>query len=394
MKKYIPVILFLVVISTISCSDKNNNNKGAISLTKDTIAFPLKKNISAQSKKTVLRYFTHKGKPYLGYLNPMMNEIILFDFNTQKMVKRIKYQKRGPNGVGSIRGFYALNFDSIFVTSPSAHRKSVFLTDTSASIIEKITFDILEFEDELNNNSKKYPIGIYPLTSRLNNPLIKVNEKLHVRTNIQYMHPKDKNVSNHTLGVIYNTQQNTKKKSPFHYPDINYIASPMVSSHGYFNGRFFYSFATHDDVFVYSKDTVMQSYTSKSAFRKKPFTKIKNNPGKSIKILQKEALKQPNYQNIIHDPYRNVLYRFFVPGITVKDDDNISLLSQCKKTFSIMILNEKFEVIGETLMPEMTLSPNLWFINKYGLYIARHLAHPNYDPDYLVFHKLQFKRNN
>ena len=58
--------------------------------------------------------------------------------------------------------------------------------------------------------------------------------------------------------------------------------------------------------------------------------------------------------------------------------------------FSIIILNDQFEVIGETLFPENVYVSTQYFIRKEGLYIGTSFPkNPNFDENTLSFQRIE-----
>ena len=72
--------------------------------------------------------------------------------------------------------------------------------------------------------------------------------------------------------------------------------------------------------------------------------------------------------------------------------DYVELLRSGRKRFSIMILDNKLNVVGETFFPAYTYNPNLSFILEDGLYVSlSHIKNPDYSDDILRFQKLELK---
>jgi len=75
----------------------------------------------------------------------------------------------------------------------------------------------------------------------------------------------------------------------------------------------------------------------------------------------------PNYGNLIYDKYRNVYYRIAYPETTLeKGIKGYELREYGRKNFSIIILDKKFNVIGETLFPDYTYNSRLILSGKMG----------------------------
>lgn len=69
---------------------------------------------------------------------------------------------------------------------------------------------------------------------------------------------------------------------------------------------------------------------------------------------------QPHYHHLMYDKYRKVFYRF-----ALMPDDNIKPFSNNPhQSFSIIILNKDYEIIGETKFPGNTYAHHLCFVGK------------------------------
>ena len=92
--------------------------------------------------------------------------------------------------------------------------------------------------------------------------------------------------------------------------------------------------------------------------------------------------KLPHYSHLMYDKYRKVFYRF-----ALMPDDNIKPFSNNPhQSFSIIILNKDYEIIGETKFPGNTYAHHLCFVGKKGLYISENNENnPQFDENKLVF---------
>jgi hypothetical protein len=62
-------------------------------------------------------------------------------------------------------------------------------------------------------------------------------------------------------------------------------------------------------------------------------------------------------------------------------------------SFSVILLNEQMEVFGETIMPFQIYDLGSFFISEYGLFIALHVNHPEFDPDGLKHARFTVEQN-
>lgn len=85
-----------------------------------------------------------------------------------------------------------------------------------------------------------------------------------------------------------------------------------------------------------------------------------------------------HYESLLYDQYRNIYYRFAFPQQETENMEELNQLREAPNSFSVMILDEKVDVIDEVLFDESRYIPNNVFIGKNGLYIST--SHPN-NPD-------------
>jgi hypothetical protein len=109
----------------------------------------------------------------------------------------------------------------------------------------------------------------------------------------------------------------------------------------------------------------------------------------------KKTCETARYGHILYDKYRRVYYRFVYPETELEDNLNyLSILHSGKKEFSIMILDEAFNVLGETKFPSFSYVPHIGFINEDGLYLSvSHFMRDDYSDDWLRFERIDLIRN-
>ena len=106
-------------------------------------------------------------------------------------------------------------------------------------------------------------------------------------------------------------------------------------------------------------------------------------------LAAKEMCELPIYGNIIYDKYRNVYYRVAYPQKDYDMDENfVELWQSGRGEFSIMILDEGLNVIGETLLPENKYRSDLMLLLEDGLYISTsHYKNTAFNEDRLEFQR-------
>lgn len=185
---------------------------------------------------------------------------------------------------------------------------------------------------------------------------------------------------------------------PFSYPSFPHSEN-KAKAYGVesslsrcFDGQqFVYSFHFDETLYVASPDhQTVRKIPARSRYI--PHVEIPDeNKNYSFAQMLKRMCENPNYGNLIHDPYRNVYYRIAYPRTEIEPDENcVDIWQYGRKKFSILILDENFQVIGETLLPENTYNSTLWFVGADGLYLSTgYFMNPDFQEDRLVFRRFR-----
>ena len=97
-----------------------------------------------------------------------------------------------------------------------------------------------------------------------------------------------------------------------------------------------------------------------------------------------------DYWHLMYDKYRKVFYRFVRHPYEFPADRNAQFDEDRGRIFSIVILNAKYEIIGETTFPGHTYNYTLCFVGKKGLYISlNNQDNPIFSEDELFFQRLE-----
>jgi len=90
-----------------------------------------------------------------------------------------------------------------------------------------------------------------------------------------------------------------------------------------------------------------------------------------------------------------VFYRFCFPEVEVKDQEEVMQLRIAPQAFSIMVLDNALNIIGETFFDERENVPNNSFIAEEGLYISiNHPINPDNKENFLSFALLKLEEDN
>ena len=378
------IILLFNFFLLFSCSNQKESSSNNYQLKKagEEIAFELDEHTKSSSHALFIYKDKAQNREYLTFLNPnfLVNEILFYDFETRKLVSKIKPELDGNNGVGTVLGYLILNNDSIFLTSREL--TEIALIDTSCILKEKLVFD---------TTKDKIPLRASYSTSFNYQPIYKIGNKLYATSRC--------NRKEKVNPVSFTIDLDTKEVEhlPLEYPKLQTrinpakIASVENKYSRIFDGtQFVYSFSYEEDIYIASidhKTITRKPVKSKYIDKMIPLDDFGN-------VTFKDLCDHAEYGNLLYDPYRNVYYRIAFPQTDVpnnlKDRDYMDLLDYGKKSFSVIILDKDFHIIGETLFPDCTYNPKMAFVREDGLYIsASHAFSENYSDDWLKFQRFE-----
>lgn len=381
MKKLKYTILLATIIPLVlSCHSNTSNDKVYLENTEQHISFPL----DSETKTSIWALFPYtdkEGKEYLTFQNERKNEILVYDMDSKNLLYKIKPEEEGANGVGRFFGYYIHDLDNIYLTAFT--RARIVHIDKNSQIKEWIKFDM---------TSDSVSLRGFNALSFLYCPIITIGDNMYIISECNRLE------KNNPVTCTFNMKNKEIKALPFMYPSFPVsdnkskpYSIEMDFSRCYDGTRFIYSFHYDEYIYVTSPD---HESVDKIKIKSKYISEIKfteNMNGDPMKI----ASENPKYGNLYYDKYRNVYYRIAYPENNISSNENfIEMYAYGRKTFSIIILDKNFNIIGETLFPDFIYNPAVIFIREDGLYICNsHFKNPNFDEDRLEFTKFQLSPN-
>lgn len=368
MRVYIYIILSLFLIS---CQNSTKTKKYSLVETSKKIILPLDNDI----KNELFMYSIYEkedGNFYFIFQNINSNILLFYDLEKQKLEFRLELPIDGNNGVGLANGYYIHNFDSIYV--PNRDIKEISLINKEGIISTKYAYD-----EDIN----KINLSLFDFSSAYYKPAEVIGRTMYL-----YSGP-NRFIEHDPVSIIFDMDTHEIIALPFDYPD--YPGSDLkLKKYGLestfsrcYNGEYFiYSFAYDENIYIANlKHDSVQKIPVKSDY----FKEVK---------LPDELTASPIdfctnswYGNLLYDKYRNVYYRIAYPQNEIeKNIRPTELICYGRKNFSIIILDEKFNKIGETKFPNYTYNPRVMFILEDGLYISdSHYLNPKFSDDELSF---------
>lgn len=385
MKKLKYTILLATIIPLVlSCHSNTSNDKVYLENTEQHISFPL----DSETKTSIWALFPYtdkEGKEYLTFQNERKNEILVYDMDSKNLLYKIKPEEEGANGVGRFFGYYIHDLDNIYLTA--RNRTSIArlaCIDKNSRIKEWIKY---------NMTSDGIPLRGFNALSFIYNPIVTIGDDMYI---ISHCNRLEKN---NPVTCILNMKNKEIKALPFEYPEfpisdnkLKPFSIEMDFSRCYDGKRFIYSFHYDEDIYVTSPDhESVEKIKIKSEF----IPEVKFTENMNYGNPMKNLCENPKYGNLYHDKYRNVYYRIAYPENELSSNENFKeIYAYGRKTFSIIILDSNFNIIGETLFPDFIYNPAVIFIREDGLYICNsHFKNPNFDEDRLEFTKFQLSTN-
>ncbi|MCQ2239882.1 MAG: DUF4221 domain-containing protein [Bacteroidaceae bacterium] len=385
MKLLFPSLFLLVCL--ISCNSGNGvKNEAYLFETDDTLTFQLDSNVSVYNHSVLLSE-DDSGNEFISFVDGNNWSIYLYALGADTVMKRIQYETEGPNGVGQV-------FSCLY-----RHPDEFLLPDYQRPYIS-----VLNSSGEKTGSLDLTDKGILSIHNELYNPLVFIGDKIYSVQNPRRS-PSGAGLMESPTEIAINTRDLTVETSPCLLPSktldllshSNTADGKFIEESRCYDGKnFVYSFFGNEELIIMSPDF------------KKIETKLARSryipDGVSLDVIEdsdfsavmRRACTGAEYGRIIYDKYRRCYYRFAYPetDLDEKEPDWHDLTQSGRDEFSIIILDEDLNVIGETMFPRDRFRSNLYFVCKDGFYIScNHYKNPGYTDDAFQFVKFEVKKN-
>lgn len=378
-------LLFVVVVFFVSCS-KSIEDVVILSECDRRISFEIPEDVRIPFVSVFP--FSDNERSYLSFDNYRKNEILIYDIESDKLIKRIGFDTEGNNAiVGGFGGYYIVDMHHIYI--PSLYMSTIYVTDTTGVINHQISYQCT-----------KNGLFLVPFIPSYASQMNFIGNNLYIPQSLNRM-LKESIVSESPIRAVVDTLTKEIISLPMKFPpliseqDLGTAASGNCDySSCYDSTNFVYAFYFDENIYITSsKHEIVDKKPAKSRY----FDKIEifKSQESNFQKMMKLQCEHASYGHIMYDKFRNVYYRFVYPPTYIDDYDGdyVDLYRSGRKVFSIMILDKNFNVIGETLFPEYTYNPKLSFILEDGLYISlNHIKNPNYSDDLFQFQKFELRQ--
>lgn len=367
-----------------SCGEADRDEYALVKSDRELV-FELDRNVRNVTF-SLFPYTDKDGEEYLTFQNMDVNDILFYSMEDQKFRFKIVPEISGNNGVGLIGGYYIHNLDSLFLTVRG--QTEIAIINRRAEVVDK-----LEYETSSDNQ----PLRPFSSYTSVYHPLV-------VEDSILYLFPKCNRWTTFSpMCVGLNMKTRETKRYPMNYPRFEGADNRAKLSGAVeiyvsrcFNGKeFVYSFYYDESIYITS---INQERVERKPIKSRYLDKIvfPDDYGRTMDRQDgfKQICERSHYGSMRYDPYRDVYYRVAYPKTEIEPGVNtMELMQYGRKVFSIIIADNRFNVIGETLFPAYRYNPDMMFIREDGLYIsASHPMSPDFSDDELRFHRFELRK--
>ncbi len=370
-KKSYYLLFVLILLWESSCNNEKKTCIDTYSLVAHDNSIVIKHDsLSSPNDCKIFYFVTDKKEESIYALNKLNNSIDLYSIKGD-LIKRIKLEKEGPNGVGIASNFFVKSPDSIFVLATFQY--SVSLINANGKLQRKYSY--------LFNDTGK---------ERLGNGLISYgNDANQMMVKDNFLYAGASPFDDPTLRRYYNKANaslvlnmlsgkadflTTLPEKWLKTYDEGYaltgIQTELSQTYNTEKGKCVISYNVDESIYEVDMNTKnTKSYQANSCFFGEiPWYKKSKAVQHDVNDEFNYVTSQPHYSSIYYDKYRKMYLRFAgTPNKNKKSeyDDKVWFI------YSVIILNENFEKVGETKLDENYQSSNL-FVTEKGIYIKHY----------------------
>lgn len=376
------VYWILIVVVACSCSSEHRNHSYSLQTVDSFLNYRLDSDV--KMPLFIRTCISDSNKEFLYFQNSHLPELLIYDMHNESLVKKVSFETEGKNAIkgGFLNGFMMSDCNHIYIAGLADCE--LYETDTTGCIKRKMNYATTSDGCKLVCCFKE------------NGAFQFINGKLYLPQSLNWQLGEEA-MEESALLCCMDTISGEVNTCPFTFPATNNhlvrgTSTSITSEYKYcFDGRnFVYSFAYMDDLLVINPQTGKVEYkTGKSQYIDK--IKYPSSQGIDDQTLQRQICEYPAYGNIMYDSVNKVYYRIaYIPQEIEKDVNALSLLRSGRKQFSILIFDDRFNMIGEHLFPPYTYNPRLCFVTEGKLYIStNHVMNPDYSDDMLSFQQME-----
>ena len=338
------------------------------------LKFPVDEDTEVDWYPTVIE---ENGKEYIVISNAGSPQLLIYDVQIERCIKKITCQREGPNGVGNAYRYFIKNMNEIYWDAVGG-----------APLLVKVNGEGLVQGRYYYSVDKQ---GNYLPASEA---VMVIDSLIYIRLSHYNHNQEDKQTH---VAAVLDTMKLLVKQLPFYHStsptmedkNLGKLSEGDTYVSWVYNGKeFIYTFGQNDSLYVVSPNhEEICTYNAKSKYLKP--AKYIPKPHYVHKSYLYESNQQQFYHYIYYDKYREVYYRIAYPESEVDPKENQrDIWSFGRRTCSIVILDKNFRIIGETLLPDYRYQNRSIVVLKDGLYICdSHYKRDDYDENVWSFQR-------
>lgn len=329
---------------------------------------------------------------YLFGYNPKSSTIDVIDINKRTVFNRLDlardtnlFKQLDPQDLDkgrSITDINVVNFDSIILNY--SNRKLVVM-DTSVTVKKIIDLEDLAYQNGMTGRAISYSHNF---------------KSLFFNDQLLFNHFYPDNRWKKKVEIVSSLNLATEKLTPIPitYSDYFYhiggkagFLNSVLTSEFQKKDVLTYSFLYESNIYQYDRKNETITCYGAMTSKGKNIVDSMEYEGDDLKKWEKHNIENTQFLNVMYDKYRHLYYRFSLRGIPYKNGKYFS--SALDKPLTLMVFNEKFEVVKEMDLPSYVYSASTWFITQEGLFISPTNQKNTYsDPNHLRFHIIKLNK--
>lgn len=378
-KSIIPIICFILILFQSCTNDRKQIELYTLQPTDNYINLKLD-TWTTQNLKSPTLVTDSTGMEFLVFQHSSFPQLLFYNKATGELAKRVTIPLEGPE---SIRRFIGFRFKNI---------NEIYLTETDAQGITLINADGKPIKRFIGKTDDGKTIRFVSDAFQI------VRDSIYLGLYVNHQNPPQIRLQESPMCAVFNTQTATFQTLPFTYYHLVEEENKDFLSISFrlcFNGNgFVYSFFSMEDIYV---TNMSHKNIRKIKVKSKYLPHLEFEMPKKSNVSTDfywEKLKKGSYGPFLHDPYRHLYYRIAFPPMEFEKEINPNELMRFgHHTFSVMILNEDFQILDEIIMPNDTYNPFIMFVDKEGLYISQsHFLNPQFNEDILPLRRFEIIR--
>lgn len=328
---------------------------------------PVEEKVFADTTLVTLRNWGADGK-YIRAFSLETAFLNFFDAETGEL--KISVPLSALDSISSERRIWGISShgpDSIFVVIP--HSRIICMLNSAGKIVNQ-----WEVTGNLKGNVSDYVLISLPRTG-----MIYAKNKIYAtcaQKSLPVNSRKDRIKYFQTPGeIIFDLKSpgkavvNSSGLWPQSYREGNgyrdYYPQRCINA----SGQVVHGFGADDSLFVYENGTRVASHYVKSKY----MTALREYPDDSTgnyAYVDRYTVEEPRYLSLDYDPYRKMYYRIVHHAQQYVSKDSITINQSIDKNWSLMMLDENFNVVGDVVFDPKQYLPAVLITSK-GILVMR-----------------------